>query len=167
MNNLWKKKKQLLLVLLCGILLVVIALPQSKPNHHVEEIKDSELSQSNSNETYLLSLEKRLAKRLGEVQGVGTLKVMITLKSSTEKIIEKDREESKESTRETTVYDSTEQNSQTPYISKEISPEIEGVLVVADGGDNPIVIQEITEAVQALFDVDTHKIKIMKKNKQS
>ena len=33
-----------------------------------------------------------------------------------------------------------------------------------DGGDNAIVIENITEAVQALFGVDTHKIKVMKHN---
>ncbi|MEI3220461.1 MAG: hypothetical protein V8S08_13640 [Lachnoclostridium sp.] len=47
---------------------------------------------------------------------------------------------------------------------KEISPEVEGVIVIAEGGDNPVVIQNISEAVQALFGVDTHKIKIMKLN---
>ena len=47
-------------------------------------------------------------------------------------------------------------------MKQELSPRIEGVLVIADGGDNAIVIENITEAVQALFGVDTHKIKVMK-----
>ena len=34
--------------------------------------------------------------------------------------------------------------------------------VIAEGGNNAVVVKNITEAVQALFDVDTHKIKIMK-----
>ena len=41
--------------------------------------------------------------------------------------------------------------------------EIEGVVVIADGGDNAVVVQNITEAVQALFGVEAHKIKIMKR----
>lgn len=49
-------------------------------------------------------------------------------------------------------------------MKQELSPLIEGVLVIADGGDNAIVIENITEAVQALFGVDTHKIKVMKHN---
>ena len=53
---------------------------------------------------------------------------------------------------------------ETPYVKQELSPRIEGVLVIADGGDNAIVIENITEAVQALFGVDTHKIKVMKHN---
>ena len=45
-----------------------------------------------------------------------------------------------------------------------MTPEIEGVVVIADGGDNAVVVQDITEAVQALFGVEAHKIKIMKRH---
>jgi stage III sporulation protein AG len=41
---------------------------------------------------------------------------------------------------------------------------VEGVVVIAEGGGNAVVIKNITEAIQALFDVDTHKIKVMKRN---
>ena len=51
-----------------------------------------------------------------------------------------------------------------PYVKQELSPVIEGVLVVAEGGDNAVVKQNITEVVQALFGVDTHKIRLMKHN---
>ena len=44
-----------------------------------------------------------------------------------------------------------------------MTPEIEGVLVIAEGGENAVVIQNITEAIQALFGVEAHKIKIMKR----
>ena len=37
-----------------------------------------------------------------------------------------------------------------------------GVLVCAQGGGDPVVVQNIQEAVMALFQVDAHKIKIMK-----
>ena len=45
---------------------------------------------------------------------------------------------------------------------EELEPEIQGVVVVAEGGDNPVVVQNITEAVMALFGVEVHKIKVMK-----
>ena len=38
------------------------------------------------------------------------------------------------------------------------------MVVLASGGDNAVIKQKITEAVQALFGIDTHKIRIMKKN---
>jgi hypothetical protein len=36
------------------------------------------------------------------------------------------------------------------------------LLVVAEGGNHSVVVKNITEAVSALFDVDVHKIKIVK-----
>ena len=44
------------------------------------------------------------------------------------------------------------------------SDEIEGVVVIADGGGNAVIVRNITEVVQALFDVDSHKIKVIKAN---
>lgn len=41
---------------------------------------------------------------------------------------------------------------------------VEGVAIVAEGGDNAVVVRNITEVVQALFNVDSHKIKVIKGN---
>ena len=55
------------------------------------------------------------------------------------------------------------QKGQAPYVSKEVAPRVEGVVVVAEGGDDAVAVQNITESVQALFGIDTHKIRIVKK----
>lgn len=41
---------------------------------------------------------------------------------------------------------------------------VEGVAIVAEGGNNAVVVRNITEVVQALFHVDSHKIKVIKGN---
>lgn len=38
--------------------------------------------------------------------------------------------------------------------------QVEGVVVVAEGGGNAVVVQKITDVVRALFNVDSHKIKV-------
>ena len=105
---------------------------------------------------------------------------MITLKSSGQKIVEKDQQSSSQVSQEedssggtrtvedqtadkTSIYEQTSDGSQSPYVSKEMAPEIAGVLVIAQGGDDAVVVQNITEAIQALFGVEAHKIKIMKR----
>lgn len=44
---------------------------------------------------------------------------------------------------------------------------IEGVVVIADGGGDSVIVRNITEVVQALFDVDSHKIKVIKGIKEN
>lgn len=172
-------KKQLLILLLAGILLIVIALPTKTDDRETATAvpAEGELDE----EAYVEGLEERLTEILEEMEGVGTVRVMITLSSSTEKIVEKDtdrtsaqvtEEDAQGGTRtstdrtssETTVYNEQDAGGQTPYVSKELTPKVEGVVVIADGGDNAVVVQKITEAVQALFGVDTHKIRVMKRN---
>lgn len=42
---------------------------------------------------------------------------------------------------------------------------VEGIVVIAEGGGEPIVVREITGVLQALFEVDSHKIKVIEKKK--
>ena len=183
------KKDQLLILLLAGILLMVIAVPAGKTKEHASSASDGNTgktvrgtSDGTDEETYTAYLEDRLNRTLSQIEGAGEVKVMITLKSSAEKVLDKDtesdqetvteedsqggtRQSSKASKKENTVYasDSTTQGSGSPYVSKELSPEIEGVVVIADGGGNAVVKENISSAVQALFDIEPHKIRIMKK----
>ncbi len=41
---------------------------------------------------------------------------------------------------------------------------VEGVAVIAEGGGNSVVVRNIIEVVQALFPVESHKIKVIKAN---
>ena len=47
-----------------------------------------------------------------------------------------------------------------PYLTKELTPAVEGVLVVISGAKKESILT-ITEAVQALFAVPAHKVKII------
>ena len=134
-------------------------------------------------EVYAAYLEERLTALLSKMAGVGKVEVMITLKSSRELVVEKEQPVSRSSTsesdsqggnrnisqvdsRESTVY-RTEGGTSEPYVVKTLSPEIEGVLVVAEGAGSGIVNRTIVEAVQALFGVEAHKVKVVKMEVQS
>ena len=49
-----------------------------------------------------------------------------------------------------------------PYIIQELTPSVEGVLVVAEGAGNATVKKQIQQTIEALFGLDAHKISIMK-----
>lgn len=175
------KKTQLLTVFLIGILLLVIAWPTSQGGQNAQEEGNTlQTKEQPDEEKYQEYLEQRIARALEQVEGVGKTEVVITLKSTAEKVIEKDssvnsqtvdetdsaggtRIQEEHSSEKSSVYEQYGDGTQSPYVSKELTPEIEGVLVVAQGGDNAVVIRDITEAIQALFGVEAHKIKIMKR----
>ena len=132
----------------------------------------------NNEYTYALYLEERLEKILSGVNGVGMVSVMITLESSEELIVEKDIPQSYSDIKETdaqggeritsqtdreenTVY-VTEGTDSRPYVVMRMLPRVEGVLVVAQGAGSGAVNKSITEMIQALFDVEAHKIKVVK-----
>ena len=112
------------------------------------------------------------------MDGVGNVRVMITLKNNGEKQLQSDTVRERSSTGETdsaggsrTVQEGREEYSTVilnngtgdgPYVTRETAPEIEGVLVVAQGAGSSSVKTEIYEAVQALFNVPAHKIKVLK-----
>lgn len=166
------KKEKWLIFLLIGVLLVVVALPV-ETDQEKQDDKEEELV-SEMDESYISQMERQLETVLQNVKGVGKVSVMITISESAEKIVEKDEETSISTTtntdtgncsatdrKESAVY-SGGTGEEVPYVVKEISPKVEGVLVVAEGGDNAVVIENISEAVQALFGIDPHKIKVMK-----
>ncbi|MCR1841267.1 stage III sporulation protein AG [Murimonas intestini] len=175
------KKNQIFMVLLAGILLVIIALPtkQGEETRSKNQTEQAPVEKVSNEKTDTDVLEEKLVSALGKVKGVGKVEVMLTRKSSGQKIVEKDKPVSdkttdeqdnqggnrvtRESTQgEETVYAQDGSGAQTPYVIEELEPEIQGVVVVAEGGDNPVVVQNITEAVMALFGVEVHKIKVMK-----
>lgn len=41
--------------------------------------------------------------------------------------------------------------------------QVEGIVIIADGGGDAVTVRNITEVVRALFDVDSHKIKVIEK----
>ena len=124
-------------------------------------------------------MEEALGELLSTMEGAGKVKVMITYKGSAESVVEKDAVTARNGTTEVdsaggsrnttqiqdeeeTVYAGEKSGGQTPFVKQVLYPPIEGVLVSAQGGDNKAVIKNITEAIQALFGVEVHKIKVIK-----
>lgn len=177
------KKSQLLLILLTGLLLVVIAIPTKKTQtvQDEDEMVNAKMAVASTDITeYSEYLEGKIAGALEHVSGVGKTEIILTFSSNGQKIVEKDQQSDSQKTVEadsaggtrnsedrsserTSVYIQEADGSQTPYISEELLPEIQGVVVIAEGGDNAVVVKNITEAIQALFGLEAHKIKIMKR----
>ena len=170
------KREQWLICGLAGLLLLVIAAPvKQKEQKKTQEKTTVSQTQEQTDDQIRQSYEKQLESVLSQVEGVGAVQVESTGKKQVEKDSPEDTSTSSEkgdsgtqrssqtvTTGETTVYEDTGDGGQTPYISSSTYPEIRGVIVVAQGGGNPVIVQQIQEAVIALFHVEAHEIKVLK-----
>lgn len=128
---------------------------------------------------YVHLQERRLQEILERVDGIGKTDVMITLATSEEKKTLKDEDNRDDYTKENDsaggqrINESSQVGSETvliengqgkePYVVQITSPKIQGIVVVAQGSDNASIDSEIIQAAQALFSIESHKIKVMKR----
>lgn len=170
---------KLFLLVLAGVFLVLASKTEGVEKKAEKQTEIMENTEVEDLEKYIRQQEKKLAQILEKVDGIGEVEVMITAKASKEKITLKDvpyqrtetneqdsgggtRQKTEISSEETSVMDKQKDGEETPYVTKELQPEIEGVIVIASGAKNPQIEAEINEAVVALFSVPAHKIKVMK-----
>ena len=162
---------KLILIILGAILIFVILLPSDDSKKQAVSQRTSEYS-INSDD-YENKLETRLTELLGKISGVGNLKVMVTTKSTSKKVLvqqgnynDSNSEEKSDSGSVITSEKSQELSyvyeDSSPYVIQEKAPEIMGVVVACQGGDNKEEISEITECVDALLGIGVHKIKVVK-----
>ena len=187
----WFRKENLVVLILYGVLLFIIALPTEKERSltmgesdvTTTKAENTETGEEMGTEEYVTSMERKLTDILSDMADVGNVKVMITLKASEERIIEKEAPVNRTATNESdsqggsrsvneyetgdnTVY-RTEGNASEPYVVKTLTPKIEGVLVVAEGAGSGSVNKTVTEIAQALFGVEAHKVKVVKMESKS
>ena len=110
--------------------------------------------------------EKRLEEALRSVEGVGEVKVVIYYAGSESRTIARDKVEETDDAgkryEEKVVFGRDSE----PVVLRENSPEIRGVLIVAQGGGNTAVRARLISAAQALLGVEAHKIEVLKMKQQ-
>lgn len=188
----WKMgKDKWLLLLAAGMMILILTFPSGSEKAAppqsmilpgaVTQTADGEAVQvaAGADKTYEEELEGRVKKILKTVDGVGQVDVMIVLKSSEEKVLRVDKNTSDSSTdeqdsqggarksitaeqQESTILTGSGENT-APIVEKEIRPEIEGIIISAQGGGSPTVKAEISSAMEALFNLPPHKIKVLKR----
>ena len=72
------------------------------------------------------------------------------------------REILSESVEEKVCYIETGSEREGPYVTYTIAPKVEGVLIVVGGEKAGLLRTQIVKAVQALFDVESHKVVVIK-----
>lgn len=130
-------KQQWMILVLLGLLLVVIALPTAEDVVSESAVfTDAENVQADETAVRSSNLELQLEQVLSRTEGVGSVQVMLNM--------------------------SQDDNSFSSLSDTSGQQKIQGALIVAEGGDDPVTVRKIQEAVMALFQIEAHKIKVMK-----
>ena len=155
-SELWKKYKFVLLVVLVGIILML--LPVSSQTKETEENK-SQIPQESFD---LAAMEQRMEEVLGKIDGVGKLRLMLTLQSGTRLTLAEDTQRDQDRTQRETVTLNRGSGNQEIVITNRFYPVYQGAVVVCQGADSSAVRLAITETVQALTGLPSDRIMVAK-----
>ena len=126
--------RQWSVLLLVGLLLTVISLPVSEKKSSTVNVGEKAVWTTEDTGAEKSRIETRLEKILSETEGVGMAEVMIMTTG--------------------------EKNSFGSGSSGDI--QVTGVLIAAQGADSAVTVQNIRQAVMALFQIEAHKIRVIK-----
>lgn len=155
-SELWKKYKFVLLVVLVGIILML--LPVSSQTKEAEENK-SQIPQESFD---LAAMEQRMEEVLGKIDGVGKLRLMLTLQSGTRLTLAEDTQRDQDRTQREIVTLNRGSGNQEIVITNRFYPVYQGAVVVCQGADSSAVRLAITETVQALTGLPSDRIRVAK-----
>lgn len=176
-NNNKKFINNLFIILLVSVIFLIVTNNFLSPKEKgVENPKENtqDVYKYESEEDYSNYLEKKLTNILTKLNGVGKVNVMVTLESSVEKVTAanstKTTEETLENdseggTREIHREDVTTQvmtkgSDGSLLVVKEIKPTVKGVIVVAEGADDPVLKETLYEAVKTVLGIKGNKVQV-------
>lgn len=113
-------------------------------------------------DSYCLYLESKIKKCLENIDGVGKADVTVTVDGEIEEVYATEKV-TVETSQGNKITESVVMVSGKPLLIKEIYPYINGIVVVADGGNNPAVKVKIIDAITTCVEVDCTQILILKR----
>ncbi len=159
----FKKNKYILIVVFVGVLLMNLPIAT----------KDSaSYSKKNENEFDIDLFESRIEKTLYECEGVGRIKVVLSVESGTESVYAKDAKKSQREQQEGVIVESDSDTKpsimsegsgkESPIKIKEMYPKFRGALIVCDGADDVAVRRIVLESIAALTGLKSDSISVIK-----
>lgn len=122
-------------------------------------------------QTQQQQLEDQLTKLVSSIQGAGETVVMVTLDTESEQVYATDqttestRSDQEQTSRLETSHVLVQDGSgQQPLVETTYMPQVRGVAVVCQGGEDITVVTRITEAVSVVLDLPASRICVTKMN---
>lgn len=132
-KKLYKSPKFTKIVIIVGLSAVLLIFLSSY-------IDTDSLSRGVNTEEYCAQLEENLLSIVTQIEGVGNAQILLTMDNNGENVYLN--------------------NSDTK--TQSITPVVRGVVIVCDGGDDPIVINRVMSAVTKSLDISSNKVCVTK-----
>lgn len=144
-----KSRKNIELYVALILCLVVVALYFLLPKFQQKTSQNDTVQQS-----YIAQMENKLVTVLGNIEGCGKVSVAISYSADGKKVYAYEIATKQEGN--TTLQTSTLITVKgEPLLVQTLNPQILGVVVVADGANDPLVRYKIKQAVVTLLDIDS------------
>lgn len=152
--------KFVLIVIAAGIVLLML------PGGTEQANSSSTENRMNGEESFSVEeLENRLSEVLSKVDGAGRVSVVLTVQTGMERVLATDttasQTEDERELEEQTVIISTNGGEEAVLV-KQRYPTFQGALVVCEGGDDPNVRLQLTQAVAVLTGLGADRITVCK-----
>lgn len=167
-----KKRK---LILIAGIILIGIIFLSGFWNDKKDSHAAQSTAQGITEEEYVQQLEKKVKELLRGIDGVGNLDVMLTLESGSEYVYQSETKRSTdrtdtsgETTQErlddehTIVMVEGDNGKKQALIRTELTPKIQGIVVVCDGADQVSVQTQIIDVLTTAFGISSARVSVAK-----
>lgn len=167
-KDLIKKDKKIAFMLLLAIVGVVLLIcSEFMGKEKTEQIVNNTVD----TREYAENIEKKLVEIISDIDGAGSVNVMVTVETGEENVYAKQVKSEEQSNNEKSVaqyeYEyivvKSGTSSENGMLLKVIEPNIRGVAIVCDGGDNASVRENIINTVSAVLNIKTNKISVCKK----
>lgn len=155
LSAIFEKYKYVLLIVILG--LVLMLWPSKKESNPV--------IQTTSPPSQQISISEELCTILGQIRGVGRVRVMITEQSGSETHYQTD--ESATQNTDSIANDSrtvliSSGGAETGLIKSVTAPVYQGAIVVCQGADDPAVRLAVSQAVSSVTGIRTDRISVLK-----
>ncbi len=162
-----KKYKLVLGVIALGLILLSLNFEASD-----DQIEPQPLSQAEQDNQTVLLMEQKLCDLLSSVEGVGEIKVMITLSSSAEyvyaseqkKAVDQSDDSSYKEDSETNIILVDGQDGKSAIPIKINQPIVQGVAIVCEGADDIMVKSSVIDATKSVLGIGSNRISVIKMN---
>ena len=165
-TELIKSNKTIMLIILAliGILMITAGgMFQKSDEDKEKDVFDEKV--------YIEDLEKRIGEMVSSIKGAGESRVVINIISTTESVYVKENkksydsssEKSKSETEDSVLTMTDSSGNEYALVTKQIMPQIGGVTVVCDGGEDATVKASVINAVCTVLNIGANKVCVIAK----